>query len=359
MAKIVYGVSGEGSGHSSRAREILTHLVAAGHEVRVVSYDRGYRNLKNGFPVDEIVGLTIVSHDNRVSPIRTLLENLKRLPDGIQMFRQTRQDLFKRFKPDCVITDFEPTTAYLAEHYDIPLISLDNQHRMRYMAYPCPSEYKKDALVTESVIKAMVPPPSVSLITTFYFGELTNKRSFLFPPILRSEVTSLTPNPGDHILVYLTSGFDSFIELLRQFQREKFLVYGYDREAVEGNLHYKPFSREEFLADLAGAKAVVATAGFTLLTESLYLRIPFLALPMHGQFEQILNATMLDELGYGKCAFDPNVDNVAAFFYHLPDYREQLRSYAAQDNSKIKNFLDELLKNDCRLLKTYHQQRNK
>lgn len=359
MAKIVYGVSGEGSGHSSRAREILTHLVVAGHEVRVVSYDRGYRNLKNDFPVDEIVGLTIVSHDNRVSPVRTLLENLTRLPDGIRTFRQTRRQLFKRFKPDCVITDFEPTTAYLAEHYNIPLISLDNQHRMRYMKYPCPDEYKKDALVTESVIKAMVPPPSVSLITTFYFGELTNTHSFLFPPILRSEVTTLTPSPGEHVLVYLTSGFDSLIKLLPKFQREKFIVYGYDRQATERNLHFRPFSREGFLADLAGAKAVVATAGFTLLTESLYLRIPFLALPMHGQFEQILNATMLDELGYGMSAFDPDKDSVAAFFYHLPDYRERLQSYAAEDNSKIKNFLDKLLKDDCRLLKTYHQQRNK
>ena len=53
MARIVYGVSGEGSGHSSRAREMLTHLVSAGHQVKVVSYDRGYRNLKDDFDVFE------------------------------------------------------------------------------------------------------------------------------------------------------------------------------------------------------------------------------------------------------------------------------------------------------------------
>ena len=49
LAKIVYGVSGEGSGHSSRSREMLAHLKDLGHDLTVVSYDRGYLNLKDDF----------------------------------------------------------------------------------------------------------------------------------------------------------------------------------------------------------------------------------------------------------------------------------------------------------------------
>ena len=51
MAKIVYSLSGEGSGHSSRSREMITHLIKKGHTVKVASYDRGYQNLKNDFDV--------------------------------------------------------------------------------------------------------------------------------------------------------------------------------------------------------------------------------------------------------------------------------------------------------------------
>jgi UDP:flavonoid glycosyltransferase YjiC (YdhE family) len=51
MANILYGVNGEGSGHSSRAREVITHLQACGHRVHVASFDRGYRNLKVDFDV--------------------------------------------------------------------------------------------------------------------------------------------------------------------------------------------------------------------------------------------------------------------------------------------------------------------
>ncbi|MGW8303836.1 MAG: glycosyltransferase family protein, partial [Desulfobacterales bacterium] len=59
MAKIVYGVSGEGSGHASRSRVMLTHLKDLGHDVMVVSYDRGYLNLKDDFDVFETEGLHI------------------------------------------------------------------------------------------------------------------------------------------------------------------------------------------------------------------------------------------------------------------------------------------------------------
>ena len=57
MARIVYGLSGEGSGHSSRSQQMARHLVAQGHEVKLASYDRGYRNLKEEFDMLEIEGL--------------------------------------------------------------------------------------------------------------------------------------------------------------------------------------------------------------------------------------------------------------------------------------------------------------
>ncbi len=208
MTKIIYGVSGEGSGHSSRAKEIATYLIKQGHAVKIVSYDRGYANLKDHFDCFETEGLSIASEENQVSVVKTFTDNISRLPEGFKKLNQLR-DLFKSFKPDCVITDFEPMTAYLAKHYELPLITLDNQHRMRYMEYSVAKELDKDRIVTETVIRAMVPSPDVSLVTTFYWGKLKNERTFLFPPILRREVADLKSVTGGKILVYLTSGFDS------------------------------------------------------------------------------------------------------------------------------------------------------
>lgn len=357
MAKIVYGVSGEGSGHSSRAREMAAHLRDRGHDLWLVSYDRGYRNLKDEFRVLEVEGLRIVSSDNSVSAVKTVAKNLKQLRGGHRSWRQLRRQLFKEFQPDCVITDFEPMTAYLARRYDLPLITIDNQHRMRYLKYKCPRGLKLDNRVTRSIIRAMVPRPDASLVIAFAAGEVRNRHTFVFPPILRQEVLAAKPTSGEHTLVYLTSGFESLLDVLKTFQRESFLVYGYDRSDRDGPLQFRPFSSDGFLHDLAAAKGVIATAGFTLMSEALCLRKPYLAFPMRGQFEQQLNAFQLEELGFGKNGQQATAEVIGDFYYRLPDYQRQLANYQPGDNSEIKAKLDELLADDCRVARQFHEAR--
>jgi len=357
LAKIVYGVSGEGSGHSSRAREMITYLEQLGHEIKVVSYDRGYRNLKDDFDVFETEGLHIASLNNRVSKVKTFTENLQRLPRGHQKLQALRKDIFKIFQPDCVLTDFEPMTAYLAHHYNLPLISIDNQHRIRYMTYPCPARLQKERRMTVNIIRAMVPRPDVSLVTTFYYGEANNERTFFFPPILRQSVLTLPPSDGGHVLVYLTSGFESFLNVLKSFSRERFRVYGYDRDEHDGHIVYKPFSKAGFLQDLAGCKAVMATAGFTLMTEAFYLRKPYLALPMRGQFEQELNAYLLARLKYGLNLRRVRTEAIGNFLYRLPEHADHLKAYRAEDNSAIKAMLGELLADNCLRAKEFYNKR--
>ena len=48
-----------------------------------------------------------------------------------------------------------------------------------------PGGWELESEVTKNIIRAMVPRPTVSLVTTFFFGDVRNDRTFLFPPILR------------------------------------------------------------------------------------------------------------------------------------------------------------------------------
>ena len=93
---------------------------------------------------------------------------------------------------------------------------------MRYMQYDGPAHLNTDRRLTKGVIRAMVPRPDVSLVITFYEAPATNRRTLFFPPILRDEVLAAQPTEGDHILVYLSFGFDDFIEQLKQFPNKNF-----------------------------------------------------------------------------------------------------------------------------------------
>ena len=357
MARIIYGYSGEGSGHSSRAREMASFLIDLGHDVRLVSYDRGYENLKDDFAVTRIEGLTIASSDNRVSKLETIRENLRKLPAGKRSLKEMRS-LFTDFKPHVVVCDFEPMTAYLAEHFEIPLISLDNQHRMRYVEHSIPEGSESQSKFTRRLIRAMVPWPSVSLVTAFVPGEPTNDRTFVFPPLVRSQVQAIEPSQKDHLLVYLTSGFDSLIPILKEFPGESFFVYGYDRDDVDGNLTYFKSSQEGFVQHLASSKAVIATAGFTLISEALHLRKPYFALPMKGQYEQELNAWQLKQSGLGTTATPPTVESVGHFLYRLSEFRSRLNGYPNDSGQAIKKELANLVANDGQRAREYRRQRS-
>lgn len=359
MARIVYGVSGEGSGHSSRARVVLEHLAANGHEIKVVTYDRGLNHLKTDFDIFETVGLHITSSNNRVSPLKTLLDNLQRLPDGHKKLNALRKDIFKAFRPHVVITDFEPMCAYLAHHYDLPLITIDNQHRLRYMHYDYPSALKGDRQLAIGIIRAMVPKPDVSLVTTFYFGEVKNKRTFLFPPLLRSPVLNLETARQDHILVYLTSGFEHFVDMLGQFPRERFIIYGQEDHGERGNLMFKAPSIDGFLRDLAACKGVMATAGFTLMTEALHFKKPYLALPMAGQFEQAINAVFLENIKCGINLYHPTPDGIGSFLYRLPEFEKSLAALPRFNNQMLLEKVDDLIANEAELAAFFHRERKK
>jgi len=127
MANILYGVNGEGAGHSTRAKEVLSHLVAQGHSVHVASFDRGLQNLKPHFDVIEIYGFRFAYVNNRVRYKRTIAKNLITVPQAAKSLSRLK-DLVDEWQTDLIITDFEPLTCHVGHKKRLPVISIDNQH---------------------------------------------------------------------------------------------------------------------------------------------------------------------------------------------------------------------------------------
>jgi uncharacterized protein (TIGR00661 family) len=341
MANILYGVNGEGSGHSTRAKEVISHLQRQGHSVHVVSFDRGLRNLSETFPVTEIFGLRVTYINNRVRYRRTLVSNLLKAPRAARSSKQLAR-LVEDEKIDLVITDFEPLTAHVAHRKRLPLINIDNQHAITNTRVSLPRGYARDAATVKLVTHMMTPHADAYLVLSFFSVPVKGRNTHLFPPVLRQEVLAATPRAGDYALVYVTSPAKDLAALLRQV-RYKFIAYGFGCEGQEGNILFKKPGMESFLRDLAGCSSVIANAGFSLVSEALHLGKPYLAIPVQNQFEQTFNAYYVSKMGYG--AFWDNLDKekIESFLFNLPLYVEKLQSYPRAGNQALLNKLDELI----------------
>src|SRR5512135_290200 len=104
MARILYGVVGEGMGHAIRSRVVIDHL-ARSHDVQVVVSGRAHDYLKaresDHLGVSRIWGLTIVYEDNAVRNFQTVFRNLRgAVTGGWPQNVRTYFDLAERFRPD-------------------------------------------------------------------------------------------------------------------------------------------------------------------------------------------------------------------------------------------------------------------
>jgi uncharacterized protein (TIGR00661 family) len=341
MANILYGVNGEGSGHSTRAKEVITHLRQRGHNLHVVSFDRGLRNLRESFPVEEIFGLQLAYVNNRVRYKRTVASNLMKAPRAARSLKQLSR-LVDEQGIDVVVTDFEPLTCHTGHRKGLPVIAIDNQHALTNTRLSLPRGYQRDAAAVRLLTRIMTPRADAYLVLSFFPAPIKRKNTFLFPPIVRREVLSTIPQTGDYALVYVTSPAKELAALLRQV-RCKFIAYGFGAEGQEGNITFKKPSMDGFLRDLAGARAVIANAGFSLVSEALHLGKPYLAIPVRNQFEQTLNAYYVDKLGYGAWWKELSREKIDSFLFNLPVYTENLQSYPRAGNGALLAKMDELI----------------
>ena len=344
MANILYGVNGEGAGHSTRAKEVLTHLVAQGHRVHVASFDRGLQNLKDKFEVTGIFGFRFAYVNNRVRYKRTIAKNLITIPQARTSLARLNA-LVDEANIDLVITDFEPLTCHIGHKRRLPIISIDNQHCLTNTVVSYPKRYRRDAAAAKVVTKVITPRANAYLVISFFTAPIRKRNTALFAPLLRREILEAEPIQGAHILVYVTSPAPDLAKLLGSV-RARFIAYGFGREGLneEGNITFKKPSLDGFMRDLVSSKAIIANAGFSLISEALYLGKPYLAVPVKSQFEQIFNAYYIDKMGYGAYWEKLDKEKIDSFLFNLDVYRESLKGYPRQDNSALLAKLDQLVR---------------
>jgi uncharacterized protein (TIGR00661 family) len=312
-----------------------------GHEVLFCCGGTAYDILEQrGVATVHVPALRQVMECNEVQHARTIQENWKTLLQYPRIVSDLT-DAFREFGPDLLITDFEAFAPRAARRLGVPVLSFNHQQVVTETEYQLPSTYWMASAITRTAIQMIAPSDPVHvLLSSFFFPPLKHpERTTLVPPIIRPAVQALTPEHGDHLLVYYnqTDGADYVVDILRNVDAEC-ILYNFDdppRPGTYPNLRFKEPCLDGFLDDLATSRAVLCTAGFTLISEALYLGKPLLVVPNRGIFEQTLNAIFLERQGFGAAVIDRPLtkDDVSSFLNQLDAYEQRLHGHATVGNA--------------------------
>ncbi|MBN2040120.1 MAG: teichoic acid biosynthesis protein [Spirochaetes bacterium] len=335
MKTIFYSMAGEGRGHATRVRGLIEDLKK---DNRIILYapDQAYDLLEPVYNssdvlVKKIPGLHWAYDKNKklnyAASVTNALRYIKELPGVV---KHLSRDI-DHYNPDLIISDFDPALPRAAKQCGRSFISFDHQHFL--------TAYDLGALPLHLRSKASFMAPAVDLIYTGQ--EDTIVSSFYFPPLkkgyknikqigvlINKEITEITPEHGDYLTVYLRRFASRSLIKALSGCGYPVKVYGLGKLKNMRNIEFCEIDFFRFIEDLAGAKALMTTAGNQVVGEALYLNKPVLAIPEPGNFEQEINAYFLKDTGAGEMTDMENIttQSLKEFLNLSEVYRKNINS---------------------------------
>jgi UDP:flavonoid glycosyltransferase YjiC (YdhE family) len=90
-----------------------------------------------------------------------------------------------------------------------------------------------------------------------------------------------------------------------------------------------------------------------LIGEAVYLQKPIFSVPVRNQYEQILNARYVEELGYGLSAKVIEAELLRLFLAEAPKYASRVARHKQDGNRELYEVVDRLLERFARRAKRH------
>lgn len=341
--KFFCGVQATGRGHISRYLVVKEILERHGHEVFGYATGRELPSYAQDIQKFE-PGPSFFIERNRVSVWSTTLYNVPRLrayyASVTALAKFIREQRF-----DHAIVDFEPVSARALTRLRKRFTIFDNQ-TIAFAELPH----------TAGVQWAR---RGMALFVRFYYGSFRQVRRFLtysfaplkpklrgqqiIPPCVRKDVLGITPSAGEHFLFYSSIGElpPGLIEFAKRNPGIEVRAYvtGLRNADVPANIILPGLDSSGFLNDFASCRVFIANAGFESLAEAIHLRKPVVVAPIRGQWEQQINAGLVEEFGIGLAAPDFSLQTFEAALRHDKAPSEEVRDWVAHGRETLENAL--------------------
>lgn len=317
--RIAFIIQNEGRGHMTQALTLKKIFESAGHEVVGAIIGRTpRRNIPAFFseafarPIFTFESPSFITdaQDRSIRVGATIWTGLKNLPTYWHGLSEMNMAL-ERLAPDIVFNFFDFMTSFYQLRFRprFPIVSIANQFLIQHPDTPTPNGLRRDRAMMQVLtwVSAWGSKEKWGL-SPIPLPNMPARKLKIMPPLLRQEVKNLhQTNTEDFILAYVVN--NGYAEELCEWHKNHLdlpVHCFWDRQDVPDtyqphpNFTFHRIDHAKYLDLLNRCRGIAGTAGFQTMCEAMYLKKPFLVVPVGNQYEQKINAQFIAQVGIGK-----------------------------------------------------------
>jgi len=355
--KFLFLVQGEGRGHMTQAISLAEMLRSEGHEVIHVLVGKSkrreipqffFQKIKTSVSLFESPNFVMDSQNKKIHIGKTILFNFFKLFTFVKSLRLINQSI-KETKPDVIINFYDLLGGLYSAIYrpKAKYIVVGHQFLLNHPEFQFPKGYLVDKFLLNLNTAVVAIRAHKHLALSFRpMTDVTKKKIYVVPPLLRPELSLLIPENHNYILGYmLNSGYAVDIEKWHREHPASVLHFFWDKKDAAEETHvtdkltFHKINDQKFLEMMSKCSGYSSTAGFESICEAMYLGKPIMMVPTYGHFEQACNALDGSIAGAG---FQSATFNLSALEEYIPKHKDitvQFRKWADSSRSKFLELL--------------------
>lgn len=283
MSTIAYFVHGRGRGHASRSRPIIAALRGAGHAVHVAA----------GGDALDLFDIGPATGDREIIPVVPGQAVARTLARRTMSDRNWLRSLDAKL----VVTDGDAPGLHAAWSLGVPAVAVG--HGLIFAYCRIPSEAPWIGRVREAInagSSAWLARRRVGV--HFHPIEPRDGRTHIARPDLDPRLVP-TPPRTERFVAYFRDANGGPVLRAALAAGLAVTCFGPCRDAPHG-VEIRQLDRDAFLSALIDAQGLISSSGSNALAEAVALRRPVLAVHRPDDFEQAMNARLLQRAGLGE-----------------------------------------------------------
>jgi uncharacterized protein (TIGR00661 family) len=345
--KILFFVTGIGYGDSTRVHTLIVELEKKYPKAKflIACYENSYNYFKDKYPTITIRGYKLTGTNLKFNLPSFILQNLFLPSHWTLGALQVRLEA-RKFIPDLIVSDFEPTAISLATMLRKKCITLFGFDPRLYQEYKKENSTSLKEKVQSIYYNNVYKQANLTVIPTFLKRRSQHLEQTYINPIIRVHPEDL---PDQKTLmkqlklkkkpILLMLGGSNFglklVNYLKDFKKENFIIFGgkVNITNLPNNIEHIRYT-PDFLKYLKVCKGIITLGGQKTLSEALIYKKPILCYPIKDHIEQQLNAFALKDLimvskKHSKKDFNLTFNT---FLKDLPKLQKKVNEYNLKAN---------------------------